>query len=79
MGTQSLTALLDERPGPFGNPLSKRQGAEASLSGAICGALRTDCALHKQDAPLARLFTTSRRARLLHCSNFDKPGSAIEV
>jgi len=30
-----------------------------------------DCALHTQEAPPARGFTTNRRATLLRCSNFD--------
>jgi len=54
--------------------LSKRQGAEAFPFHAFCGALRTDCALHTQEAPPARRFTTNSRIPMLQCSIFIKLG-----
>jgi len=54
--------------------LSKRQGAEAFPFHAFCDGPRTDCALHTQEAPPARHFTTTSRNLMLQCSIFIKLG-----
>ena len=74
-GTPKSYRFVRKRPRPFGNPLSKRQGAEASAIDDILRTVRKDCALHTQEAANARRFTIAETATLLQCSNIGKPRS----